>query len=100
MATQHAARYYTLRGANSGELDRCADARVDTILSEYLDGMKDARGRYDSYLNLHWKHQHAGASGLQWRHQQRGSEQPDHIAPPDSMHGHRRLNHRLREQLD
>ena len=36
---------------NSGELDRYADARVYTILSEYLDGMKDARGRYDSYLN-------------------------------------------------
>lgn len=36
---------------NSGELNRYADARVYTILSEYLDGMKDARGRYDSYLN-------------------------------------------------
>ncbi len=33
------------------ELDRYADARVHTILSEYLDGMKDARGRYESYLN-------------------------------------------------
>jgi len=36
---------------NSHELDRYADARVYTILSEYLDGMKDARGRYDAYLN-------------------------------------------------
>jgi len=36
---------------NSSELDHYADARVYTILSEYLDGMKDARGRYDSYLN-------------------------------------------------
>ncbi len=36
---------------NSLELDRYADARVYTILSEYLDGMKDARYRYDSYLN-------------------------------------------------
>jgi len=36
---------------NSGELDRYAYARVYTILSEYLDGMKDARGRYESYLN-------------------------------------------------
>lgn len=36
---------------NSSELDRYADARVYTILSEYLDGMKDARGRYESYLN-------------------------------------------------
>lgn len=36
---------------NSREIDRYADARVYTILSEYLDGIKDARGRYDSYLN-------------------------------------------------
>lgn len=36
---------------NSLELDHYANARVYTILSEYLDGMKDARGRYDSYLN-------------------------------------------------
>lgn len=36
---------------NSGELDRYADARVYTILSEYLDGMRDAHGRYNSYLN-------------------------------------------------
>lgn len=36
---------------NTYELDRYADARVHTILSEYLDGMKDARGRYETYLN-------------------------------------------------
>ncbi|PWE16091.1 Shedu immune nuclease family protein [Alcaligenes faecalis] len=36
---------------NTYELDRYADARVHTILSQYLDGMKDARGRYESYLN-------------------------------------------------
>jgi hypothetical protein len=36
---------------NTYELDRYADARVHTILSEYLDGMKDARGRYEAYLN-------------------------------------------------
>ena len=33
------------------ELDRYADARVQTVLSQYFDGMKDARGRYESYLN-------------------------------------------------
>jgi hypothetical protein len=33
------------------ELDRYADARVHTILAQYLDGMKDARGRYEKYLN-------------------------------------------------
>ncbi|WP_159876085.1 Shedu immune nuclease family protein [Aquitalea denitrificans] len=36
---------------NTYELDHYADARVQTILSQYLDGMKDARGRYESYLN-------------------------------------------------
>ncbi|WP_200576137.1 Shedu immune nuclease family protein [Paraburkholderia nemoris] len=36
---------------NTYELDRYAGARVHTILSEYLDGMKDARGRYETYLN-------------------------------------------------
>lgn len=36
---------------NTYELNRYADARVHTILSHYLDGMKDARGRYESYLN-------------------------------------------------
>lgn len=36
---------------NTYELNRYADARVHTILSQYLDGMKDARGRYEGYLN-------------------------------------------------
>jgi hypothetical protein len=36
---------------NTHELNRYADARVQTILSQYLDGMKDARGLYESYLN-------------------------------------------------
>ena len=36
---------------NTYELDRYADARVHTILFQHLDGMKDARGRYESYLN-------------------------------------------------
>lgn len=36
---------------NTYELNRYAEARVHTILSEYLDGMKDARGRYEVYLN-------------------------------------------------
>lgn len=36
---------------NTHELDRYANARVHTILSQYIDGMKDARGRYESYLN-------------------------------------------------
>lgn len=36
---------------NTYEVNLYAEARVHTILSEYLDGMKDARGRYESYLN-------------------------------------------------
>lgn len=32
------------------EVDRYADARVHTILAQYLDGMKDARGRYEAYV--------------------------------------------------
>lgn len=36
---------------NTYELNRYADARVQTILSQYLDGMRDARGRYENYLN-------------------------------------------------
>lgn len=36
---------------NTYELNRYADARVQTILSQHLDGMKDARGRYENYLN-------------------------------------------------
>lgn len=39
------------RFPNTYELDRYADARVHTILSQHLDGMKDARARYESYLN-------------------------------------------------
>ncbi|RQR96767.1 DUF4263 domain-containing protein [Burkholderia sp. Bp8994] len=33
------------------ELNRYASARVHTILSQYVDGMKDARGLYESYLD-------------------------------------------------
>lgn len=36
---------------NSYELNRYAEARVHTILSQSLDGLKDAQGRYESYLN-------------------------------------------------
>lgn len=36
---------------NTYELNRYADARVHTILSQYLDDMSDARGRYERYLN-------------------------------------------------
>ncbi|MBS1073762.1 DUF4263 domain-containing protein [Gluconobacter sp. Dm-73] len=36
---------------NTYELNRYAEARVHTILSQYLDGMKDAQGRYETYLN-------------------------------------------------
>ncbi len=36
---------------NTGELDRYAGARVHTIVADYLDGMKDARGRYEAYLD-------------------------------------------------
>ncbi|MDF3935814.1 Shedu immune nuclease family protein [Pseudomonas citronellolis] len=36
---------------NTNELNRYAGARVHTIISQYLDGMKDARGRYENYLN-------------------------------------------------
>jgi hypothetical protein len=39
------------RFPNTHELNRYADARVQTILAQYLDGMKDARGRYENYLN-------------------------------------------------
>lgn len=35
---------------NTYELDRYADARVQTILSQYVDRMSDARERYESYL--------------------------------------------------
>jgi antiviral defense system Shedu protein SduA len=36
---------------NTYELNLYAGARVHTILSQYVDGMKDARGRYENYLN-------------------------------------------------
>lgn len=36
---------------NRYEVDRYAGARVHTVLSAYMDGMKDARGRYEEYLN-------------------------------------------------
>jgi len=36
---------------NSYEMDRYADARVSSILSQYVEGMADARGRYEAYLN-------------------------------------------------
>lgn len=39
------------RFPNSYEVDRYADARVHIILEQYLDGMKDARGFYETYLN-------------------------------------------------
>ncbi|XEG69231.1 DUF4263 domain-containing protein [Edwardsiella tarda] len=35
----------------TNEINKYADARVHTILAQYLDGMKDARGRYETYLN-------------------------------------------------
>lgn len=35
---------------NAYELDRYADARIQTILAQYLDGMKDARAHYERYL--------------------------------------------------
>jgi hypothetical protein len=36
---------------NSYEMNRYAGARVATVLSQYIDGMEDARGRYEKYLN-------------------------------------------------
>lgn len=36
---------------NSGELDRYARARVETIVGEYLDGMQTARENYEAYLS-------------------------------------------------
>lgn len=35
---------------NTHELNRYAAARVHTILSQYMDGMRDARGIYEAYL--------------------------------------------------
>ena len=39
------------RFPNSGELDRYASARVETIIGEYFDGMKSARDNYEAYLS-------------------------------------------------
>ncbi len=36
---------------NSTELDRYANARVEIILGDYFQFMKDARGNYETYLN-------------------------------------------------
>jgi len=36
---------------NSYEVNLYAGARVHTVLSAHLEGMKDARGRYEDYLN-------------------------------------------------
>lgn len=36
---------------NSGELDRYASARVETIIGEFFDGMKSARDNYEIYLS-------------------------------------------------
>lgn len=36
---------------NSHEVDKYADARVHLILEQYVDGMKDAGGHYEAYLN-------------------------------------------------
>lgn len=33
------------------EMNKYAGARVTTVLAQYVDGLKDARGRYESYLN-------------------------------------------------
>lgn len=39
------------RFPNSGELDRYASARVETIIGEFFDGMKSARENYERYLS-------------------------------------------------
>lgn len=36
---------------SSYEINRYAEARVHTVLSAHLEGMKDARGRYEDYLD-------------------------------------------------
>ncbi len=36
---------------NSGELDRYASARVETIVGEFFDGMRSAREKYETYLS-------------------------------------------------
>ena len=39
------------RFPNTGELDRYASARVETIVGEFFDGMKSARDNYEVYLS-------------------------------------------------
>lgn len=39
------------RFPNSGELDRYANARVETIIGEHFDEMKSARDKYETYLS-------------------------------------------------
>lgn len=41
---------------NTSELNRYADARVQTILSQYIDGMADTRALYEAYLNKKKSH--------------------------------------------
>lgn len=41
------------RFPNSGELDRYANARVETIIGEHFEGMKSAREQYETYLSKH-----------------------------------------------
>jgi len=36
---------------SSGELDRYANARVETVIGEFFDGMKSARENYENYLS-------------------------------------------------
>lgn len=40
---------------SSYEINRYAEARVHTVLSAHLEGMKDARGRYENYLDKRMK---------------------------------------------
>lgn len=44
-------RELLVRFPNSGELDRYASARVETIIGEFFDGMKSARDNYEVYLS-------------------------------------------------
>lgn len=39
------------RFPNSGEVDRYASARVETIVGEFFDGMRSARESYEAYLS-------------------------------------------------
>ena len=39
------------RFPNSGEIDRYASARVETIVGEFFDGMRSARDKYEAYLS-------------------------------------------------